>query len=290
MEKFSTWRDKATGISPFMPVETPKTPLRKYVVDPVLVAVKLPLFVVLYYLSFLAPKPITRFVLATLFGISQIDVLVDGVRKLKTDEINRNRPGVNNVVVQNFVSPFDVFLLFSISNVSSLSSIAVLVPHDGALYRFTPWQTVQLCFGGLDGATHGTKVTKYFDELKNKLVVLLPEQTPSNNRAVLPFAAVPSALFEMPSFTTKTVVLRMYPNSLALPVPHMTPFQYLVKMLSLPASSFVKVKIVPHAKGSLALAKLDFADNGLSTVELGLAQKRDFYAYYKSYALTNFTK
>lgn len=288
MEKFSAWRDKGTGISPFMPVDSPKSALRKYVADPLLVALKLPIFVVLYYAAFLAPKVVVRFVLFTLLGFSDIDVLVEGVRKLKVDEINRSRPSVNNVVIQNFVSPLDVFLLFYVSNVTSLRSIVVVIPRGDGLYTFSVWEALSLNFEELESHALGTKLADY-SALKGKLVVLFPEGTASNNRAVLKFASVPQSLFDMPGFTTKTMAVRLYPNSAALPVPHLTKLQYLRKLLT-SSGSYAKIKIIPHAKGSLALAKLAFADNGLNSVDLGLEQKKKFYAYYKDYALANFAK
>lgn len=288
MEKFSTWRDKGTGISPFMPVENPKT-LTKKLLNPLLLAFKLPVFFLLYSISFIAPKPVVKLILS-LFGVSEIDVLVEGVRKVKTDEINKKKPAQNEVVVANFISPLDILLLFCISNVTSVSNIAVVIPGNGSLYQFSVWQFVLVSFSPLEEfLAEGTKLDNY-TSLQGKLVVLYPEGTPSNNRAVLPFEKIPQSFFEMPKFSYKTVVLRMYPNNLTLPVPHLTKFQYLCKALTL-GNSLIKMKIVPLEKAySLTLAKLVFAENGLSIVDLGLTEKTKFYTYYKGYALADVTK
>lgn len=288
MEKFSAWRDKGTGISPFMPADIPKSPVKKYVVDPVLILVKAPLFYFLYALAALAPKPAIKVVLSLVFGFEDVDVLVEGVRRTKTDEIDQNRPAVNQVVISNWISPLDIFVIFSLSTVASLGQIAVVVPTKGSLYRLSAWQTVSLFFGG-DVTVIGVKIST-LASLKGNLVVLFAEGTSSNNRAVLPFVETSLMVFDTPGFTYKTVVLKMYPNSLTLPIPHLTKWQYLYRLLTHLGKGYIKVKIVPMEKVSPISLKVIFADNGLSTVELSLEQKAKFHEYYQSYALSNFTK
>lgn len=283
MEKFSTWRDKGTGISPFMPAENVKGPLQKYITGPLLLLVKLPAFFILYSLSLIAPKAVIRLLLS-LF-VSAIDVLVEGVRKLKSAEIDKFKPTINDCIVSNYVSPLDVLLLFSIST-ASLGQTVVVIPSNGELYSYSVWQFVLESFTTL---INGQKLTN-FDTLKDKLVLFFPEGTPLNNKAVLPFSKTPEKLFSMANFNYKTVVLRVYPNSITLPVPYLSKFGYLLKTLGL-ARGFVKVKIVPATlKYTLAQAKLVFPENGLNFVDLGLDAKKRFFAYYSDYALANVTK
>lgn len=288
MEKFSAWRDKGTGISPFMPVDLVKTPLKKYLVDPVLLLVKVPLFFLLYIVASVAPKPAIKVALSHLFGFEDIDLLVEGVRRTKTADIDKNRPLANQVVISNWVSPLDVFLVYSLSNALSLREIAIVVPKNGALYSVGAWETISVFFGE-DISAVGKKIDN-FSSLKGKLVVYFAEGTASNNRAVLLFAKHPSNLFDVPGFTYKLLVLKIYPNSLTLPIPYLSKWQYLTRLLTHLGKGFIKVKIVPIDKVTDKSIRLIYADNGLSTVELGVEQKEKFFQYYQSYALANFTK
>jgi len=288
MEKFSAWRDKGTGISPFMPLDIAKSPVKKYVVDPILLLVKLPVFFILYIVAAVAPKPAIKAVFSLLFGFSDIDVLVEGIRRTRTAEIDRNRPGINQVVISNWISPLDVFLVYILSNVASLKQVAVVLPSNGALYTVSAWLTISLFFGE-EVVNVGEKIVD-FSSLKDKLVLYFVEGTASNNRAVLPFASTSTSYFDSPGFTYKALVLKMYPNSLTLPIPYLSRWQYLTRLLTHLSKGLFKVKIVPMETISANSLRLVYADNGLSTVELGSDQKEKFREYYKSYALSNFTK
>lgn len=288
MEKFSNWRDKGTGISPFMPVEVPKLLLKKYVVDPLTLLVKLPVFLVLYAVATIAPKPAFKLIFSLLFRFDDLALLVEGVRRTKTAEIDQHRPSTNQVIVSNWVSPLDVFVIYLISTVGSLGDIDVLVPTKKGVYKLTPWQTVLLFFGG-DIAVGGTKVTD-LAKSSGKLVILFAEGTATNNRAVLPFVQVPQTFTSLAHFSYAALVLKVYPNSLTLPIPHLTKWQYLSLLLTCPDRGFIKAKIVPLQKLSVASLRLVYADNGLSTVELGPDQKEKFWEYYQSYAVSNLRK
>lgn len=282
MEKFSAWRDKGTGISPFMPTEIPKSPVRKYVVDPVLLLVKIPIFFIVYLGAYLFPKQAFNAALSLLFAID-VDLLVEGVRRTKTAEIDRVRPTVNLVVVSNWISPLDVFVLYSVANVASLSHVAVVVPTKTGLYCVDAWQSMWVFFG-CDIQTVGEKIAS-LSAVKDKLVIFFAEGTSSNNKAVLP-VTLPE---NVPVFTYQTAVVKMYPNSLTVPIPT-TAREYLVRLLTHGGKGLIKVKLVPMAKVSSGAVKLVYADNGLSTVELGAEQKQQFCEYYRSYALSNITR
>lgn len=294
MEKFSNWRDKGTGISPFMPQENVQTPLKKFLVNPILVACKLPILYLLYALLVIAPKPALQAILKHIFGVSDIDVLVEGVRKSKKAEIDSKRPSLNHLVVANFISPIDVLVLYAISVVKSINSVVVVIPKGTQLYALNFWQFAKVPFLDLEAELPGTQLTN-FSGLKDKLVILFPEGTPSNNKAVLPFNKhIDSRLFELPGFNYLTVVLRVYPNFITLPVPHVTNFQYLCKLLTVGRVA-IKAKIVPHIDLkplSVKAAREVFPDNGLSLVgdDLSLQEKLKFFTYYKGYALSQVTK
>lgn len=290
MEKFSNWRDKGTGISPFMPPVSEKSFLTNNVIAPLLVILKLPFLIALYLAVYVVPKPAVELALTRLMGVGDIDLLVEGIRKTKMAEIERYKPSTNDIVLVNLISPIDVFVLFVTSRVNSLNQIRVIIPRQGVLHVFSVWKYVSFMFGELsESLSEETRLTSY-DELKGKLVFLFPEGTSTNNKAILPFEKIPDAFFLIPDFKYKTVVLRMYSNSLTLPVPNLTPVQYLRKILSQSKKTYIKVKVVPTEKCSLSLIKAIFAENGLSTVGLTLRDKRDFYKYFTDYAVSEFTK
>lgn len=290
MEKFSTWRDKGTGISPFMPPESAESFAFKFIVSPVLVCVKAPLFVLLYLATYIAPKPAIKLAFSWLLGIKDIDLLVEGIRKTKTEEINRHKPQLNDVVIVNLISPLDVFILFVVSAVNSLRQIVVVVSSPDGLMRFSVWEYVSFMFSDLDSRFPKDNKLSSFKELEGKMVIFFPEGTSTNNKAILPFIQIPESFLSIPGFSYKTIVLRMYPNILTLPVPHMTKSQYIRKLLSQREKTFVKVRIVPNEKASLNASKVIFAENGLNTVQLGLKEKKDFFTFYRSYTVSKLTK
>lgn len=281
MEKFSAWRDKGTGIAPFIPLSTPKTSIKKYVLDPVLLVVKLPLFFVLYWLSVVTPKAAIKTILSWSFGIS-LDISVAGVRKLNISEIHQAQPDKNSIVVSNFTSPLDIFVIFLSSKVSSLSAVTVLVPIDNTLYILTPWQVAWWCFQPI-GLKCGIKLTSENEKnLKNKLVVVFAEGTTSNNRAVLSMNSVIEPLFSMSGFKYQTTLLLWYPNTVSTPIPIKTPFLYLCGLLTLSSGSYVKVKITPNDKGSLSASRAAYQENGVNLINLGAADKKKFFEYYQT--------
>lgn len=285
MEKYSTWRDKGTGIAPFIPLSFPKSAVSKYVIDPLLIAVKFPLFVFLYWFSVIAPKTCVNAIFTLLFGFST-DILVEGVRKLNKVEIAKAVPEKNTMVIANFASPLDIFVIYLTSNVSSLNSVLAILPIDNALYMLTPWQLAWFCFKPINHK-YGTRLTSQNEDvLKNKLVVVFPEGTASNNRALLSFSPAVEPIFALKGFSHQTVLLLWYPNCVSLPIPIVSFMQYLFRLFTLTSNPLVKVKITPHAQGSLKASKLAYQDNGINFVDLGVSEKMKFFEYYQSQALT----
>lgn len=281
MEKFSNWRDKGTGIAPFIPLSAPKTPVTKYLVDPLLILVKFPFFIILYWFTLLAPKPAVKAIFIWIFRIST-DVLVEGLRKLNKAEILRSLPDKNTVVVSNFSTPLDVFVIYLSSKVSSLSAVKVIVPIDSALYVLSAWQAAWLCFQPI-GQVCGTKLTSQNEKtLANKLVVVFAEGTSSNNRALLSFSSVLEPIFALKGFSYQTMLLLWYPNTIPVPIPVVGPIQYMAQLFTLSSRPYVKVKITPNPQGSLKASKLAYQDNGVNMVDLGVAEKKKFYEYYQS--------
>lgn len=290
MEKFNAWRDNGTGISPFMPPVAPKSSFFADVLASFRLIIKLPFLAILYLAVYVVPKPAVKLALYGFMGIGDIDLLVEGVRKTKLAEIEKNKPNKNDIVVVNLISPIDVFIVFVVSQVNSLTQIRVVIPTPRGLHVLSAWQYVSFMFRDLnENLPNDTKLVSY-KELEGKLVLLFPEGTSTNNKAILPFEKVPSDFFLIPGFTYKNLVLRMYSNFLTLPVPYITQLQYFKRLVSRSEKTFIKIKVAPSEKCLLNESKAVFAENGLNTVGLGLNDKKQFYKYYKDRAVSAHAK
>lgn len=252
-----------------------------YVIDPLLIAVKFPFFLILYWLSAIAPKACIGLIFHSFFRFT-VDVLVEGVKRLNKVDVSRALPDKNTVVVSNFTSPLDVFVIYLISKVRSLSSIAVVIPIDNYLYIQKPWEAALSCFGPI-GHKYGTKLTSQNEIiLRDKLVVVFAEGTSSNNKALLPLSPAVEPIFAVEGMLYQTMLLLWYPNTIPLPIPVVSPIKYLMRLFTSSYRPYAKVKITPHEKGSLRNSRMTFRDNGTTTVDLGLPDKKKFFEYYHS--------
>lgn len=279
MEKFSTWRDRGTGISPFMPVEAPPaSPVARLGVQPLVFGVKLPFLLVALalYWTVLPLPAMARFILGTLCGFC-IEVSVDGVKRSRVDEIDRARPSTNDWVVANYVSPLNGLILASVAR-CSWRDIVVLIPNQhGQLLQYSVWGVIAHALSSDPvPAPHLKEVSSLF----GKLVLHFPEGTPSNNRALLPLIGIPP----VDGFTVKTVLLKVSPPTLTTPLPLASPWQYFYSLVSTSARRSVKAKIFPHVDSNVNLAESQkyFDLNQLSSVgtELDLQLKQRFYTEY----------
>lgn len=289
MEKFSNWRDKGTGISPFMPVATPLYSSKSLVsksglilLKLVIFLIKLPLVVVtftFYYVTGL--QALARFIVLVLFGFNRLETLVDGVKRSHTDKIAANLPRRNDVVVVNHSSPLDGFIYATLCSGVSWSKIAIVIPDpSGNLSRYSVWSLFSHTF---NPSIAGTPVK--LSELKDRVVFLLLEGTPSNNNALLPFQPLQSTDFS--GFYIKSVAIKYQPQYLSLPIPHISKWTYIFEALTHISikNNFIKAKIYAHDAWNLASIKNSFEVNSLNVLgpQLNLALKKQFErAYFES--------
>lgn len=290
MEKFSNWRDKGTGISPFMPI--PEPPALFMAVPKVIVSlIRLPILVLTLAVYFVLPFPaIGSFIVLVLFGFRNNDVSVDGVKRSKTDEINASRPTLNDFVVVNYLSPVDGLILASLSN-ANWNQIKLLVPNkDGEMYQYSIWGFIRYTLSTNIGVpTTQTRVTNY-STLKNRLVFCFIEGTPSNNKSILPFIdnlAIPKSVFNF-----KTLILKIQPSYLTTPLPLVSKKVYFFKLLAnLNKSSIIRAKIFRHTSTEMKeyfdfnLLRHCFEVGQLNLIskDLNIDQKIGFYKYYTDY-------
>lgn len=288
MEKFSNWRDKGTGISPFMPTPEQAT-LFMIVPKAIAFLMKMPIFVLALGVYFLLPFPaIGRFIIFVLFGFRNYDLTVDGVKKSRTDEINATKPTVGDFVVVNYQSPIDGLILAALSN-ANWSKIAILIPNkEGELYQYSIWGLIRYTLSTNIGVPTSTIKIGNYSSLKDKLVFCFIEGTPSNNKSILPFmdsfVAIPKAAFNF-----KTLILKIQPGYLTTPLPIVSKRRYFVRLLTnLSKNSSIRAKIFKHAPTEskdtfdFRLLKHCFEVGQLNLIgqDLNINQKINFYNYY----------
>ncbi|KAI5969044.1 hypothetical protein CANMA_001934 [Candida margitis] len=266
MEKFSNWRDKATGISPFMPFPFPHSASKgnnsssssntyKFITSSkfnailykfILFCTKLPIFLTkvpffiivstLYTLT--GFKLFLTFTFTFLFGFNPIEIAVDGVKSSQRDKLQSYRPKRGELVIANYSSPLDGYIIASVCQ--SSSNIVILVPDkQGDLYQYTPWSLIDHCFNQIQGKGPVEDVSK----LKDKLVVLLLEGTTSNNSALLPFIKLNDKYTWDDFDRVKSLVIKLYPNYFTLPIPYISSLYYLYQLLTDFTRKNARVKI-----------------------------------------------
>lgn len=302
MEKFSNWRDKATGISPFMPIPFPSsyqnkgntnyntTKFNKIIYQTVLFFTKLPIFLTKLPFFIIASILYTltgfhiflRFVFTFLFGFASIEYAVDGIKSSQVEKLRSYRPKRGDLVIANYSSPLDGYIIASIAQ---STNIVLLVPDKlGDLYQYTPWTLIDHCINQIRG-TPVEDVSKF----KDKTVVLFLEGTTSNNSALLPFIKL-NPKYTWDEFTSvKSVVLKLYPGYFTLPIPNCSSLYYLYQLCTDFGKKYVKVKIYQFDNGESAIGKLDlpkirrsFELNSLNLInqDLSIDAKARFIDYY----------
>ncbi|CAK9438505.1 uncharacterized protein LODBEIA_P27290 [Lodderomyces beijingensis] len=285
MEKFSTWRDKGTGISPFMPQQFPiyqknRGNLLNRVVlilvrIPILI-VKLPLFIIASVLySITGLQFLLNFIFIFLFGFNPVEFSVDGVKKSQVQQLQPFTPRKNDIIVTNYTSPLDGYFM---SLLAHSSNIVILVPDpSGILYKYNPWSLVNHAFGQVRG-----EAVQDLSKLHNKIVFLLLEGTTSNNTAILPFIKL-DPKYDFKEFRCKSLVMRLYPQYFTLPVANISSSYYLFELLTDFTRKNVRCKIYDFgASEQLHLARIrkSFELGSLSSVELSIDAKQRFISYY----------
>lgn len=290
MEKFSNWRDKGTGISPFMPVDSQPLGIAGRALQLLLVVAKLPIFVVVYlgYLTICPFASVANFLVVTLFGFRKVEVTADGVKKSRSKEVDAQRPGPNDVVVVNYVSPIDPLILASIAKVSWRNIYFLIPDNSGDLYEYSAWGAAKQALSpSAENALLSTEKVTDLSRYSSKLVYIFAEGTTSNNRSILPFMGVPAIeglSHGNNKFTFKTVLLKISPNSFTTPLPLHSLSGYLFSLLAnISGKSGVRAKIFTHQNGiDLVASKRSFELNQLTSVgnELDILLKEAFHSQY----------
>ncbi|KAJ5668670.1 hypothetical protein N7462_009740 [Penicillium macrosclerotiorum] len=226
MEKFSQFRDRGSGIAPFLPIPAEPlgvhAPLRVF-----LFCFRLPLFlfVTLTYFLILQWLPIgslgKKAALWCILGVPSIwwiDLQVDGVRKGSLSKQQQARlPQPGSVIASSFTSPIDAVYLAAIFD----PVFTAAYPDTRQVEHISLLQAILRAFAQPSIRPEpGTKlvdVATLVEKYPNRPVVIFPECTTTNSRGILPLSP---ALLGIPSKTKIfPVSLRYTPVDVVTPLP-----------------------------------------------------------------------
>ncbi|RMD42570.1 hypothetical protein DV735_g2542, partial [Chaetothyriales sp. CBS 134920] len=226
-----------SGIAPFLPI--PSEPPGLYLpVHAFLFTVRVPMiaFISIFYFLFLQwlPTLLKRAALWIILGIPGIwwiDLQIDGVKKGSLSRNNKRLPSGGSVIAASTSSPIDALYL-----------AAIFDPVFAAAYPNTrlvePINLLQAVFRALSNPRlnppQGTKLVDlgdYVQEHSDRVVVIFPECTTSNGRAILPLS--PCLLAAPAKTSVFPVNLRYTAADITTPIPH-SYFTFLWNLCSKP--------------------------------------------------------
>lgn len=194
MEKFTNWRDKGTGIAPFLPTPPPISQENgvKAFFNGLKLSLKLILILPIILVAVVAKwTPVSRplwKLAAILLCNWDVQVSVDGVKR--RDQRSKHLPSKGQIYVVNYSSPLDCFVLWFISQ----GSIALCIPiNDGktvSMHQLSMLEFVSFTLNGSlwESGNPAHRIVKNVEELKNQVCYVFAEGTTSNGKSVLPFS------------------------------------------------------------------------------------------------------
>ncbi|KAJ5884412.1 hypothetical protein N7504_011984 [Penicillium tannophilum] len=226
MEKFSQFRDRGSGIAPFLPIPSEslglQAPLRVF-----LFCFRLPffIFVTFAYFAILQWLPIgslgKKAALWCILGVPSIwwiDLQVDGVKKGSLSKQQQARlPQPGSVIASSFTSPIDAIYLAAIFD----PVFTAAYPNTRQVEHISLLQAVIRAFAQPSSqpepGTQLVDVASLVAKYPNRPIVIFPECTTTNGRGILPLS---HALLGVPPKTKVfPVSLRYTPADVVTPLP-----------------------------------------------------------------------
>ncbi|KAF3066761.1 putative lysophosphatidic acid:oleoyl-CoA acyltransferase [Trichoderma lentiforme] len=263
MEKYSQFRDRATGIAPFLPVSSPSSAIST-LTHVLLFLVRLPIFLTyaLGYFIVFHPLPLPVFVrkialwgLMAIPGIWWIDLQLDGVKRGTLSEQPRERvPHPGSIIAANFTSPVDAIYLAAIFD----PVFTISYPGERKVRRIGLLQAVMKALAPV--TTQPAPSAQLVDlkdlvkQYPNRVIAVFPECGTTNGKAILPFS--PSILQTPPDVHIFPVSIRYTPSEITTPIPGQW-LRFLWTLLSRPTTC-IRVRI---AEGQTNKAAAKSGDN-----------------------------
>ncbi|TGJ81132.1 hypothetical protein E0Z10_g7632 [Xylaria hypoxylon] len=267
MEKYSQFRDKGSGISPFLPTTQPTSIMAK-ILGAWIFIIRLPLFVVycaLYFLMLdhLPIPPVLRKILLwammTIPGIWWIDLQLDGVKRGSLSQQPASRfPRERAVIAAQFTSPVDAVYLATIFD----PIFVVSYPGTRKVQRVSLFRATALALAPPSTTTPRTGLTDLralVEENPHRVIAVFPEMTTTNGKGILPFS--PSLLATPADANIFAVSMRYTAPDITTPIPGAW-LSFLWNLLRRPTHC-VRVRI---AEG---VSNTTVAMNGLTHADMG---------------------
>lgn len=267
MEKYSQFRDRSTGIAPFLPhttsVSTPKLALHA-----VIFLFRLPLFVTyaLVYFLFLTYLPLPAVVRKLLLwgmlgipGIWWVDLQLDGVKRGSLSQQPASRvPQPGSIVAAQFTSPvdalylaaiFDPVFVVSYPGTTRVRRVSLL---GAVLQALAP---VRLAPAPADRARL-TTLRALAARHRHRVLVVFPECSTTNGKGILPFS--PSLTAAPQAAPIFPLSMRYTPQDITTPVPA-TYATFLWNLLSRP-THLIRVRIAEAVTNRDVVGDADHPD------------------------------
>ncbi|KAG6010360.1 hypothetical protein E4U21_006924 [Claviceps maximensis] len=240
MEKYSQFRDRATGISPFLPVTTPLSAVST-VTHAVLFIFRLPFFIAYaasYFIIFhhlplpVIARKIALWGLMAIPGIWWVDLQLDGVKRgTLADQPLERFPHPGSVLAANFTSPIDAVYLAAIFD----PIFTVSYPGERRVQRVSLFGAIMQALSPVETTpSAGVKLVHLehlLNEYPDRVIAVFPECGTSNGKAILPFS--PSLVETPANVPMFPVSIRYTPPDVTTPVPGRW-FGFLWNLLSRP--------------------------------------------------------
>ncbi|KAH3688473.1 hypothetical protein WICPIJ_000536 [Wickerhamomyces pijperi] len=306
MEKYSQFRDKATGIAPFWPNSqtsssflsstnepTALTAIIEFILKHVTLVIKSVVLLPLCLLSLLFTgslgftNPITQSLnglLLVAIGLTSTEYTVENI---KTRNINKkvHFPVKGDLLFVNFSTPLDLFVLSTLCN----DPFVCLIPTSKG--HFKKVSVLEFFHLGLsEGSTteFGSDFTTA--ELKGKIIFIFAEGTTSNGKSILPFSLSQAQFTQFYNELTQsnikiskinTVGMKLTPSYFTTPL-HVSSFQYVYRLLTCLTTMNFKIRL--NTVNELKPLELDlpkirksFTNSGkFKLVSLGISEKKEF--------------
>ncbi|KAK1756931.1 hypothetical protein QBC47DRAFT_298134 [Echria macrotheca] len=250
MEKFSQFRDRGSGVSPFLPSKTPSSILSA-TPRVFLFLVRLPLFLgfATFYFLLLQHLPLPTvarklflWCLLAIPGIWWVDLQLDGVKRGSLSQQPASRvPHPRSVIAANFTSPLDALYLAAVFD----PVFTISYPHTRKVRRVgllgAMWAALSPAQLSLDPPSPenltdlGALLARYPD----RVVAVFPECATTNGKGILPPS--PSVLAVPADAVIFPLSMRYTPPDVATPVPGAWA-AFLWKLLSRPTHC-IRVRI-----------------------------------------------
>ncbi|KAK3988346.1 hypothetical protein QBC44DRAFT_329625 [Cladorrhinum sp. PSN332] len=226
MEKFSQFRDRGSGISPFIPTSTPTSPLGK-IFGLLLFLIRLPLFfpfLALLPLVSLLPGFLRKLYLWLLLfipGIWWVDLQLDNVKRGSLSQQPPSRvPHPGSIIAANFTSPIDAIYLAAVFDpifvatypgTKKVRRISLLSAIFAALSGTIPTASPPTTGQGL------TTLKALREKYPNHILAVFPESGTTNGKGILPLS--PGLLSAPVDASIFPVSIRYTPPDITTPVP-----------------------------------------------------------------------